>query len=83
MALLSLAVVLMGVLTCLAQQPSWMDVSKSPNERSQLILKEMTLEEKVAMLHGNSSIDPSYVGYIAGNSRLSIPALKMMDGPQG
>jgi beta-glucosidase len=33
-------------------------------------------------LHGSAS-SHGYVGYIEGNERLGIPALKMNDGPQG
>lgn len=33
------------------------------------------------MLHGTSG--SGYVGYVAENTRLGIPALKINDGPQG
>jgi len=33
------------------------------------------------MLHGASG--SGYVGYVAANARLGIPALKINDGPQG
>ena len=35
-----------------ANQP-WMNSSLSPEERAELVLKQMTLEEKIALLHGN------------------------------
>ena len=31
----------------------WMNSSLSPEERADLALKQMTLEEKIALLHGN------------------------------
>jgi len=30
----------------------WMDTSLSPDQRADLVLKEMTLDEKIATLHG-------------------------------
>lgn len=41
------------------------------------LIKEMTLEEKVGMLHGNSKFTTS------GVARLGIPELTMADGPLG
>jgi beta-glucosidase len=74
--------------------PSWMNISDSPRVRATALLREMSLEEKVAMLHGPASgscceCDEkegplcNYTGNIAPNSRLGIPQIKMNDGPQG
>ncbi|MEJ6979364.1 glycoside hydrolase family 3 C-terminal domain-containing protein [Pedobacter sp. P351] len=41
------------------------------------LLKQMTLEEKIGMIHGNSSFTS------AGVARLGIPELTMSDGPHG
>ena len=30
----------------------WMDANLSPDERADLVIKEMTLDEKIAILHG-------------------------------
>jgi beta-glucosidase len=57
----------------------WLRYS-SPAERALKLLSDMDLSEKVALLHG---INGDYVGNVAGNSRLGIPAIKMNDGPQG
>jgi beta-glucosidase len=35
-----------------ANQP-WMNTKLSPEERAELVLKQMTLDEKLALLHGN------------------------------
>jgi beta-glucosidase len=41
----------------------------------------MTLDEKIAMLHGVSG--SPYIGHIPANKRLGIPALNLEDGPAG
>ena len=52
-----------------AQTPgvrSWMDVKLSPDQRASLVLKEMTLDEKISLLHGTgmSGLSPmSPVGH--------------------
>src|SRR5437660_286856 len=57
----------------------WMNTSLSPDERATLLLRQITLEEKIGMVHGHSN--DAY--YIAPISRLGIPALTMTDGPTG
>src|SRR5258708_3157495 len=57
----------------------WMNTSLSPDERVALLLAQMTLEEKVGMVHGKSN-DAYATAPIA---RLGIPALTMTDGPAG
>ena len=48
------------------------------------MLKKMTVEEKVTMLHGGTSPGQArYVGNTPTNKRLGIPALNLNDGPQG
>jgi beta-glucosidase len=72
----------------------WMNTSLSPNERADLVLKEMTLDEKVALLHGvgmptddpvNAENAPSNrgVGYAVGVPRLGIPGIDMSDAAYG
>jgi beta-glucosidase len=59
----------------------WMNRSLTARERADLLLKQMTLEEKIQMVHG---VDPKpikgFVGYAAGNPRLGIPALTLANG---
>ena len=50
------------------------------------LLSEMTLEEKLTLIHGTHE-DPSVyqgqAGYLAGIPRLGIPGLRFADGPPG
>jgi len=61
-------------------EPEWMKVGATPKERALALLKQMTLQEKLSMVHGYGG---PYVGNIPANSRLNIPALNLEDGPQG
>lgn len=59
----------------------WMNTSRSPDQRADLLIAQMTLDEKIALLHGAPG--SAYVGYIPANTRLGIPALYLEDGPAG
>ena len=72
----------------------WMNPRLSPGERADLLLAAMTLDEKIAMLHGLMAMPLSptmpmpagavgSAGYIAGNPRLGIPALQETDASLG
>jgi beta-glucosidase len=72
----------------------WMNTSLSADERASLVLKEMTLDEKISMLHGTgmeglSPISPLAVGsnggagYVVAIPRLGIPAIQMSDAAYG
>jgi beta-glucosidase len=80
------------------QQPvptgPWMNATLSPDERADLVLKEMTLDEKVALLHGvgmptDEPVTPENapsnrgVGYTVGVPRLGIPGIDMSDAAYG
>ncbi len=58
-----------------------MNTSLSPHERANLLLAQMTLEEKIEMVHGE--LPAPYGFYNAPLPRLGIPALTMADGPAG
>jgi beta-glucosidase len=68
----------------LPQQPAkaqpWMDRSLTPDARASLLLSNMTLDEKIATVHG---VTGPYVGNSSGVSRLGIPGLHLEDGPAG
>ena len=72
----------------------WMNPSLSPDERASLVVKEMTLGEKISLLHGTgmeglSAVSPlaansnGGVGYVPGIPRLGIPAIEMSDAAYG
>jgi beta-glucosidase len=62
----------------------WMRRSLTPEQRADLLLHAMTLDEKITMVHGvDPRPIPGYVGYVPGNARLSIPALRLADGRAG
>lgn len=68
-----------------------MNKSLSPERRAELLLKAMTLDEKLTMVHGaapcvdvwtDKCANPvkEYVGYVPANPRLGIPEITMSDG---
>jgi beta-glucosidase len=48
-----------------------------PESRVEALLKQLTLEEKLAMVGGTDNF------YVRGNERLHVPRLRMADGPLG
>lgn len=73
----------------------WMNPNLSPDERAELVLKQMTLDEKLALLHGNGMANnPEWTmpltsstnggaGYVEGVERLGIPGLVISDAGYG
>jgi beta-glucosidase len=73
----------------------WMNVSLSPEQRADLVLKQLTLDEKLALLHGNGMArNPSWTmpltemtnggaGYVEGVKRLGIPGIVISDAGYG
>jgi len=50
------------------------------------LLSQMTLEEKITLIHGrreDAKTDQGQAGYLAGVPRLGIPGLRFADGPPG
>jgi beta-glucosidase len=95
-----LSVCLLLTTTLFAQQDRpqqdrpWMNKSLSPDERADLILKQMTLPEKILLLHGQGmpgwprsmpDMDKGNqgAGFIMGNPRLGIPQIEMSDAAYG
>jgi beta-glucosidase len=78
----------------IASQP-WMNSSLSPEERAGLVLTQMTLDEKIALLHGNgmshvpqwqmplTNLGNGGAGYVEGVKRLGIPPLFISDAAYG
>ena len=63
-----------------AAAPSW-DESDDAGRRARDVLSEMTIDEKVDLLHGE--VNFFYGFYNAPIERVGIPALTMADGPAG
>jgi beta-glucosidase len=72
----------------------WMNPSLSPDERAAMVVKEMTTDEKIQLLHGTgmvglSPMSPLAVhsnggaGYVVEIPRLGIPAIQMSDAAYG
>jgi beta-glucosidase len=56
------------------------------NARVDKLLSQMTLDEKIAMIHGDAEppdTDQGQPGFLRGIPRLGIPFLRMADGPPG
>ncbi|MGC1784421.1 MAG: glycoside hydrolase family 3 C-terminal domain-containing protein [Acidobacteriaceae bacterium] len=56
------------------------------NARVDKLLDEMTLDEKIGMIHGmheNPATFQGQAGYLPGIPRLGIPSLRLADGPPG
>lgn len=56
------------------------------DERVDKLLSEMTLQEKLTLIHGTHEDPAVYqgqAGYLAGIPRLGIPSLRFADGPPG
>ncbi len=76
------------------QDRPWMNASLSPDERADLVLKEMTLDEKIDLMHGQGMpgwkrpMPRTYLGnqgagFIIGIPRLGIPQVEMSDAAYG
>ena len=72
----------------------WMNPSLSPDERASMVVKAMTLDEKIQLLHGTgmaglSPLSPQAAqsnggaGYVPGIPRLGVPGIQMSDAAYG
>jgi beta-glucosidase len=76
----------------------WMDTKLSPERRADLVLEQMTLDEKISLLHGNGmarqkNLPPEILavqdqsnggaGFVFGVPRLGIPSIQMTDAAYG
>ena len=73
----------------------WMNPTLTPEERADMVLKQLTLDEKLALLHGNgmahapqwqmplSHLANGGAGYVEGVKRLGIPPLVISDAAYG
>ena len=92
------AVVFTVALSAGAQNQSssrpWMNKSLSPDQRADLVIQQMTLDEKMNFVHGtgwnglrpNAEIPKGSLGgagYVVGVERLGIPGINMADSAVG
>ncbi|MCF8362999.1 MAG: glycoside hydrolase family 3 C-terminal domain-containing protein [Prolixibacteraceae bacterium] len=72
-------VILIGIVfvSCQSNRGSLNDDKMLFNEEIDLLMEQLTLDEKISLIHGNSHFS------IAGVPRLGIPPLTMIDGPNG
>jgi beta-glucosidase len=72
----------------------WMNPSLSPDERADLVLQQLTLDEKIQLLHGNGMpgwgkprpnayLGNGGAGFVLGIPRLGIPFIQMSDAAYG
>ncbi len=73
----------------------WMNPKLAPEERAEMVLKQMTLDEKLALMHGNgmannpmwtmslTNLANGGAGYVEGVKRLGIPPLIISDAAYG
>jgi beta-glucosidase len=71
----------------------WMNAALPPDQRADLVIQQMTLDEKIDLVHGAEDYSnyhtPQYsrplggAGWVPGISRLGIPDLQMTDGRSG
>jgi beta-glucosidase len=73
----------------------WMNRNLPPEQRAELVLKQLTLDEKVALAHGNgmahapqwqmplTHLGNGGAGYVEGVPRLGIPPLFISDAAYG
>src|SRR5438876_4985227 len=72
----------------------WSNSSLSPDERASMVVKEMTLDEKISFLHGTGHeglgpMSPLSVrsnggaGHVVSPNRLGIPDIQMSDAAYG
>ena len=93
------------VTACFAQGPfrhanndlkdkPWMNQKLSPDQRAELVLQQMTLDEKINLVHGegmpgwgpprpNAYLGNGGAGFVLGVERLGIPIIQMSDAAYG
>lgn len=80
----------------LANKPpfAWMNTTLAPDQRAELVLKELTLDEKILLIHGqgspfgepdnpNTYLSNGGDGFSLGVPRLGIPPLQMIGSAYG
>jgi beta-glucosidase len=72
-----------------AVQGPWMDKTLSPDRRADLVMEQMTLDEKITLVHGTGGFAASGArsnggaGVVEGIPRLGLPDLQLADSAVG
>jgi beta-glucosidase len=77
-----------------SQNQPWMNAKLSPDERADMVLKQLTLDEKIDLLHGNGMpgwgtprpnayLGNGGAGFTLSIPRLGIPFIQMSDAAYG
>ena len=78
-----------------ANDRPWMNSKLSPDERAEMVLKELTLDEKINLVHGqgmpgwhnkvfpNAALGNGGAGFVLGAERLGIPMIQISDAAYG
>ena len=78
-----------------AASAPWMNRNLSPDQRADMVLQQMTLDEKIDLLHGqgmlgwegkpmpNAYLSNGGAGFVLGVPRLGIPMIQMDDAAYG
>jgi beta-glucosidase len=102
-ALVSCIALLLAIVPAASQTPSpskaptalpWMNTSLTPDQRADLVLQQMTLDEKIQLVHGTGwgvlregdPVPPRSnfgAGYVPGIDRLGIPDINLADSATG
>jgi beta-glucosidase len=99
---LALLMVLLCLTTVMAQpapgqntaKHPWMDTGLTPDARAEMVVKELTLDEKIQLIHGqgmpgwgppgpNAQFGNGGAGFMLGIERLGIPSIQMSDAAYG
>ncbi|TQM00429.1 beta-glucosidase [Actinoallomurus bryophytorum] len=72
---------LLGATPATAAPRPWKNAALAPVDRANALLAQMTLAEKITMMHQGAACD--YGACVDGNTRLGIPQLRLQDGPAG
>lgn len=72
-----------------APKGPWMDKALPPDQRADMVVQQMTLDEKISILHGRGgfqaegAISNGGAGVIQGIPRLGLPAIQLADSAVG
>ncbi|MDQ1408819.1 MAG: beta-glucosidase [Acidobacteriaceae bacterium] len=78
-----------------AKDRPWMNAKLSPDERAEMVLKELTLDEKIDLVHGEGMpgwpgkvfpkeyLGNGGAGFVLGVERLGIPMIQISDAAYG